>query len=166
MQGLLRSSWPKMGIHHCPMDWDFDLYQTDRIEAQVSLETPSGILTATVYIDPTYVRSVPGNLRQRLVDACMAISTDPKAILHMISRLPEELCELDFDFHDGLFMLAKAIDAPTTITLLDGRVGSGVLSFPDDITDWTSPGVWTARALETGKLVNGVRQPDVITFPD
>ncbi len=153
MQAELTSIWPAMPVRHV----SHGLSLTDRIEAQVSLRLPSGVLLATVYIDPTYVRQ-NGSIFKYLVDACMAFTIDPKAPLQIISHLPPEPCEVKFDFHDGIYMVAQAIPADTQVLLPDGSKGTGVIHFPDAISRWQSPGLWLVDPVQTG--------PDVFTFPD
>jgi hypothetical protein len=167
MIGLLKSSWPSMPTHHEGPG----LALTDRIEAQISLELPgSGIMTGTVYIEETYVRKDHFlNPLKWTVDACIAFSTDPKAALQIVAHLPAEPCTinlLDINWSEGLYMTAHAIDADVEITLPDGNKGKGILSFPDVKSWYRGGGLFVVDALETGKIVNGVRQPDVITFPD
>jgi hypothetical protein len=136
--------WPKMLVHHVSRG----LAQTDAITAPVRCVLAAGaFFDFEVSIDKTPVRE-QGDPFHWMVDACVA-STSGNVMPYLISRLPPEPCKVAFNFHDGLYMDVAAIEAPTEISLADGRFGGGLMKYAECKSRWTKPGLWTVDAVES-----------------
>ena len=142
---------PPMAVRHLSPG----LSETDQIDARVVLTGESGAMDGVCRFPKTKVwmrGKKPGdhsitNPLHWTVDACVAFSP-AGSLMRVASSLPEEPCTIEVDFHHGLevYMLAHAISAPTEI-IVDGKMFTGNVIYPNVRAYHTEKGVWTVDAV-------------------
>ena len=156
MQARIEIYCPPMAVRHKA----FGLSLTDELPATGALFTPGPCKSDfNITFPPTLVRVQPHSVKSWVVDPCVAVG-EGKSV-KVVSNLPAERCEIKIDLSGGLdiFMQVYTIQAPTTVTLPDGRVGTGVVTYPDCKSHRKSKGVWEVDAVVA---VGVIEFPDVV----
>ena len=99
-------------------------------------------------MDPNKLKKIPNPLHW-MVRPTIARTRPGDEKPWIISNLPEEPCDLQItSLHiKDWKMLVRSITAATLITLPDGRIGEGVITYPEVIADCYAKGVWMVRAV-------------------
>lgn len=141
MKAVITCHWPAMNVRHVSRG----LAMTDPIDAPSTCKLGNGqTYEFLAHIDATAVKELDP-IHWEVV-SCVA-NTPGIQPIYMVSYLPAEGCKIGFNFRDGLHMDVAAIVASTTLSLPDGRTGSGMMVYPACVSKWHSLGLWVVEPV-------------------